>query len=144
MILVTGATGHVGGELVRQLVAAGCDVRAMTRRPEAAGLPRGVEVVRGDFEDRASLDAAFDGVERAFLMSAQPAGSAPAPTHDVAAAVAAKRAGVRHVVKLSVLGGGNTGDHAIARWHLAAETALQRSGVAWTLLRPGRFMSNAL
>src|SRR3989442_13446102 len=59
MILVTGATGHVGGELVRRLTAAGHPVRAMTRRPAEARLPAGVEAVYGDADDPASLDAAF-------------------------------------------------------------------------------------
>jgi len=53
MILVTGATGHVGAEVVGQLVALGRPVRAMTRRPEAASFPKGVEVVAGDCDDLA-------------------------------------------------------------------------------------------
>lgn len=78
MILVTGATGHVGGELVRRLVAAGEPVRAMTRRPAEARLPEGVEAVYGDADDPASLDPAFACTEGAFLMSAQGVGTAPA------------------------------------------------------------------
>jgi uncharacterized protein YbjT (DUF2867 family) len=145
MILVTGATGHVGSELVRRLAAAGEPVRAMTRRPAKARLPAGAEAVYGDAADPASLDAALAGVDGVFLMSAQAVGTAPEPTHDLALAAAAARAGVRRVVKLSTLDGGR-GDDPIARWQRTAETAVTdpARGFAWTLLRPGRFMSNAL
>ncbi|MEV6946221.1 NAD(P)H-binding protein [Streptomyces sp. NPDC051172] len=145
MILVTGATGHVGGELVRLLTAAGHPVRAMTRRPAEARLPDGVEAVYGDADDPVSLDAAFAGAGGAFLMSAQGVGTAPGPTHDLALARAAARAGTRRLVKLSVLDGG-AGSDVIARWHAEAEAAVTDPSRdwAWTLLRPGRFMSNAL
>ncbi|MGW2567543.1 NmrA family NAD(P)-binding protein [Streptomyces sp. NPDC001537] len=147
MILVTGATGHVGGELVRRLAAAGHPVRAMTRRPAEARFPAGVEAVYGDAGDPASLDAAFAGASGAFLMSAQGVGTAPGPTHDLALAEAAARAGVQRVVKLSVLdAGAGAGSDVIARWHAEAEAPVTDPSRhwAWTLLRPGRFMSNAL
>jgi uncharacterized protein YbjT (DUF2867 family) len=145
MILVTGATGNVGRELVRQLAARGQSVRAMTRRPEAAQFPKGVEIVRGDFDDPLSVGPAFAGIDRMFFMSAEGAGSKPAPTHEHVAAGIARSAGVRHIVKLSVLGGGGANlDDPITRWHQAAEAAIRNSGIDWTLLRPGRFMSNAL
>jgi len=145
MILVTGATGHVGGELVRRLAAAGQPVRAMTRRPQEARLPAGTQPVYGDADDPASLESAFAGVSGAFLMSSQAVGTAAGPTHDHALAEAAARAGVNRVVKLSVLDAG-TGTDPIARWHAEAETAVtsRADTFAWTLLRPGRFMSNAL
>ncbi len=144
MILVTGATGHVGAELVAQLVAAHHPVRAMTRRPDAADdMPPGAQVVYGDATDPSSLDRAFAGAERAFLMSAQAVGSDPEPTHDQHLVNAAQRAGLGHLVKLSVYEGGER-DDAIGRWHHAAEATVTGSGLPWTLLRPGRFMSNAL
>ncbi|WP_394822185.1 NAD(P)H-binding protein [Pendulispora albinea] len=149
MILVTGATGHVGGELAALLAAhGGARVRAMSRRPEAARFPAGIEPVRGDFEDDASLDRAMAGVERLFLVTTQATGTEGGPTHERLAVRAALRAGVEHIVKLSVLGGGRgpgvDSEDPIARWHSAAEAAVTDSGIAWTLLRPGRFMSNAL
>jgi uncharacterized protein YbjT (DUF2867 family) len=143
VIIVTGATGHVGSELITQLVAGHQPVRAMTRRPKAMRGPTGVEVVYGDCDDPESLDAAFDGAERAFLMSAQATGSAERPTHDLRLVGAAQRAGVRHVVQLSVYDGGRS-DDALGVWHREAEAAVIDSGMDWTLLRPGRFMSNAL
>jgi uncharacterized protein YbjT (DUF2867 family) len=144
MIVVTGSTGHVGGELVSQLAGRGVPVRAMTRRPEAATFPAGVEVVYGDAADPASLDAAFAGAEGAFLMSAQPVGSAPTPTHMVALVDAGRRAGVRRVAQLSVLGGGSAQPGLLGEWHEISEAAVVDSGMDWTLLRPGRFFSNAM
>jgi uncharacterized protein YbjT (DUF2867 family) len=142
MILVTGSTGNVGRELVSQLAARGEPVRAVTRRPGAVSFPEGVEVVYGDFEDSASIEAAFAGADRAFLMSAQQPGSGH-PTHDLQLVEAAQRAGVGHVVKLSVFDGG-AGDDPIGAWTREAEAAAMDSGIDWTMLRPGRFMSNAL
>jgi uncharacterized protein YbjT (DUF2867 family) len=145
MILITGATGHVGAELLAQLAASGHALRAMTRRPESLTAPAGVEVVRGDYDDQASLMAAASGADGVFCMSAQPVGAQPEPTHDLMLVEACRRAGVARIVKLSVLdGGGSGGRDPIARWHGRAEAAVRGSGAAWTLLRPGRFMSNAL
>ncbi|MER6918508.1 NmrA family NAD(P)-binding protein, partial [Streptomyces spiralis] len=59
MILVTGATGTIGSDVVRQLAARGEKVRALTRDPAKARVPAGVEVVRGDYHDPASLEAAL-------------------------------------------------------------------------------------
>jgi uncharacterized protein YbjT (DUF2867 family) len=143
MILVTGATGNVGAEVAGMLAASGHPVRAMTRRPRDVRMPDGVEVVYGDAADPAGLGDAFHGIDRAFLMTAQPIGSAPRPTHDINLAAAARRAGVTHIVKLSVYGAG-TGDDAVYGWHTDAENAVIDTGIDHTFLRPGRFMSNAL
>lgn len=154
MILVTGSTGHVGRELINQLAVlkqgdpadlpeVARTVRAMTRRPQEVTFPPGVEVVYGDAEDPAGLEPAFAGVDAAFLMSAQPAGSAPHPSHDLALVAAASKAGVRHVVKLSVLDGGST-DDVLGRWAGEAEDAVINAPFEWTLLRPGRFATNTL
>lgn len=140
MILVTGATGTVGRLLVTDLVTAGADVRALSRTPEKAGLPSGVDVVAGDLGHPQTLRPALQGIERVFLLSGGPQG----PEHDANLIAAAQQAGVRHVVTLSVLGAAHDADDPITGWHLAGERAVTASGMAWTILRPGAFMSNAL
>ncbi|WP_433342412.1 NAD(P)H-binding protein [Micromonospora sp. CA-111912] len=140
MILVTGATGTVGGEVVRLLADRGEPVRAMTRNPEKATLPAGVEVVRGDFDDPESLANAATGIEALFLLDA------PGPSvaqHDRAMLAAAGAAGVRRVVKLSAIG---TGERAVkvGDWHLPGEQELRSGDAEWTVLRPSSFASNAL
>src|SRR6476661_8201490 len=91
MILVTAATAPVGRSIVEQLVASGCDVRALTRDPAKANLPAGAEVVAGDLADALSLAAAFKDVTAVFLLAAVP-GFAPTFLN------AAKQAGVRRIV----------------------------------------------
>jgi hypothetical protein len=79
MILITGATGTIGSQVVRLLAARGVPVRAMTRNPSGTQWPDGVDVVPGDFGDADSLDRAVDGVESAFLLTA-PGGTCPSTT----------------------------------------------------------------
>ncbi|APA96267.1 SDR family oxidoreductase [Nocardia seriolae] len=141
MYLVTGATGTVGRAVADRLLAAGLPVRAVTRHPETADLPAGVEVVRAHLGDPASLPAALAGVRRVFLATAGP----EIATHDANLATAAVAAGVEHIVKLS---SGRAGDDAatdpIPAWHRAGEVAVRASGLDWTMVRPMGFMSNAL
>ncbi|MEV5574806.1 SDR family oxidoreductase [Spirillospora sp. NPDC052269] len=140
MILVTGATGTVGRELVRILAARGEQVRAITRDPaKAESLSDGVEVVRADFTDPASLLDAAKGADAVFMLSAP---GPWIPQHDEAILAAARSAGVSRAVKLSAIG---TGDKQHGTdWHLPGEKALKSSGLAWTVLRPSSFASNAL
>ncbi|MFD9614444.1 SDR family oxidoreductase [Streptomyces sp. NPDC059083] len=138
MIVVTGATGNVGRTLVELLAAAGEDVTAVSRRP-AEGLPAGVAHRRGDLADVDSLTSLFDGAEAVYLLVAG-LGEELRPREIVAAAVAC---GVRRIVlQSSQVVGTRTGSasHEILR---AFETAVRESGVAWTVLRPGGFASNA-
>jgi uncharacterized protein YbjT (DUF2867 family) len=140
MILVTGATGTVGGEVARQLIAAGQRPRLLVRDPKKARELEGkAELVQGDLAKPESLHSAFSGVEKLFLVSAGVEGR----TLEKNAIAAAKRAGVQHVVKLSVIGADQP-VFTFARWHAEMEQALLASGLKWTLLRPGTFMSNAL
>ena len=69
MILVTGATGNVGGELVRLLSGAGDEVRALTRGSRSSSLPTGVEGVAGDLDHPETMSSALTGVRGVFLMS---------------------------------------------------------------------------
>jgi uncharacterized protein YbjT (DUF2867 family) len=132
MILITGATGTIGGEVARLLAAGGEQVRAMTRDPaRVRALPAGVEVVRGDFGDRESLAGAAAGATALFLLSA------PGPSlvqHDATMLAAAQSAGVRKVVKLSAIGTGEKAKAGTGDWHLPGEQAVRSSGMEWTVL----------
>ncbi|WP_280184034.1 NAD(P)H-binding protein [Nocardia cyriacigeorgica] len=132
MILVTGATGNVGAEVVRALAAAGEPVRALVRDPSGTDAPHGVQVVAGDLTAPETLS--FDGVRAMFLLPGYPG-----------VAKAAAQAGVEHIVQLSGVSAA-TGDtsNAITRYMMAAERETTESGVAWTILRPCAFASNAL
>ena len=142
MILVTGATGTIGRRLVPLLAARAIPVRAMTRNP--AGIPpaASVDVVRGDFDDPASLAAAVAGADTVFLLTAQ---AAPSARHDLALLDAARAAGVRRVVRLSAIGTGQPhGEGTVGAAHDVADQAVRASGLDWTLLRPTTFASNTL
>jgi uncharacterized protein YbjT (DUF2867 family) len=143
MILITGATGTVGSEVLRLLTATGAPVRAMTRNPARLRSPYALDVVRADFDDPASLRRATAGAEAVFLLTAP---AAPTPRHDLALLDAARAAGTSRIVKLSAIGTGETDDHGrtVGAWHQLAEQAVQASGLAWTLLRPSLFASNTL
>lgn len=142
-ILVTGATGRVGRELVRLLSAADVAVRVFVRSPEAAASLQapGVEAALGDFDQPETLDAALEGIDRLFLLS-------PADPRLVdqqgQAIEAAQRAGVRHVVKVSTLGADAASPVSLARWHAHVEQHVERSGMAHTHLRPHYYMQNTL
>jgi uncharacterized protein YbjT (DUF2867 family) len=136
-ILVTGATGNVGRHVVDLLVQAGVDVRATSRDPESLDLPAEVDVRRADLTDPTTFEQALHGVEKVFLY-AQPAGID-------GVVEAAKAAGVKYAVLLSSMAAaGRDPDHWIARWHLAVEDSIERSGMSWTFVRPGHFAANSL
>ncbi|MYV63649.1 NAD(P)H-binding protein [Streptomyces sp. SID4931] len=130
-ILVTGATGTVGRRVVEQLLERGEQVRALTRDPERAEFPAGVEVVGGDLTDPASLAPALHGVTGLHLITFGGEYFAPLETADEILALA-EEAGVRRVTVLH--GGGDT----------PVETAVRASGFAWTVVMPVEFMANAL
>jgi len=127
MILVTGATGTVGGYVAQYLDARGVEYRAMTRHP--ARVPHGVH---GDFDDSASLARAVRGADALFLLTR-------GGPDDIAMLSTAAKAGVGTIVKLSVIDIGPAAD-----WHRPGEDALRASGQAWTVLRPTTFASNTL
>lgn len=140
MILVTGAGGTVGSELVKQLKAAGAKFRVGFRSPEKAAKARaeGLDTVVFDFADGASIAAALKGADKMFLLS----GNVPNQSAmEINAVEEAKKAGVKHIVKLSVLHADGE-QYTIARWHRAPEKAIENSGIAWTFLRPTGFMQN--
>ncbi|MFJ1801376.1 MULTISPECIES: NAD(P)H-binding protein [unclassified Streptomyces] len=140
MILVTGATGVVGREVAGQLAAAG-PVRILARRPERLTVRgEGVEVVEGEYADRAALDRALRGVSSVFLVT-----NSPTEPDDERVAAAAAAADVRHLVKLSMMAVEEPGaDDFITRLQRGNEQAIRDSGVPWTFVRPRTFMSNTL
>jgi uncharacterized protein YbjT (DUF2867 family) len=136
-ILVTGATGRVGRHVVRELLAAGARVRAMTRHPDGAGLPEEVEVVAGDLAEPATLRRVLDGVAAMYLF--------PVPETADEVARLAERAGVQHVVTLSSssAGTGNEADPNALK-HIVVERAIEHAGLSWTHVRPDAFAGNTL
>jgi uncharacterized protein YbjT (DUF2867 family) len=141
MILVTGATGANGSEIVKQLAAAGVPCRAMVRNPDKATELRlpGVEIVRGDFAEAASLDAALRGVNHAVLLSTFDPQQVELQGNFIQAA---QRAKVEHVVKLSALGANPNSKIMVGKWHGQIEQQLEKSGLGWTMLQPSFFMQN--
>lgn len=140
-ILVIGATGRIGREVVSRLGAAGVRVRALARNPEAAALGSDVEVVRGDLTRPGTLESCLDDTEAVFLVwAAPPAAVGPALERITARA--------RRVVFLS---SPHKTPHPFFQQpnpgrvlHAEIERRIEGSGCAWTFLRPGMFAANAL
>ncbi|MFZ5864221.1 MAG: SDR family oxidoreductase [Nitrospirota bacterium] len=145
LILVTGATGNVGSEAVKQLVQGGHRVRALVRDlAKAQKLGTGVEVVKGDLSKPETLTAAFAGVDKAFVLA--PVNGPEFLELEGNAFDAAKHAGVKHIVKLSGISGITTflAKAPFGKWHTEGEQRLRALGIAWTILRPTFFDSNLI
>jgi uncharacterized protein YbjT (DUF2867 family) len=141
-ILVTGATGSVGREVVNLIRTAGVPVRAMSRHPQFRSLPADVEGVAADFSSEPSLRAALTNVDQVFWMIPTGPGAMALLPPDAFVALA-KEAGVQHVVLLSALAV-EYPQNALGALHARAEHALATQGLPATVLRPGGFMTNAL
>lgn len=143
MILVTGATGTVGSEVVKELATRGASVRAFVRSPEKAAMfdGLGVEIAEGDLEDSASVAAALAGVDHLFLLTAVPPNQVDLERGIVDAAA---NAGVEHIVKLSALNASDDSAVNFLRWHRQTERHIEASGLGWTHLRPNNFFQNLL
>ncbi|MFD7430995.1 NAD(P)H-binding protein [Streptomyces sp. NPDC059818] len=137
MILVTGATGNIGTALLKELHAHGAGpLRGLTRDASRVTFPDGVQAVEGDFTEPASLKPALEGVRSMFLVSRL------GPDADILEA--ARQAGVEHVVLVSSITVLTHPHLGPAGENLAVEELLGASGMAWTVLRPTQFASNAL
>ncbi|MGO8503312.1 SDR family oxidoreductase [Rhizobium leguminosarum] len=140
-ILVTGATGNVGRQVVEHLVKRGADVRALVRDPSKAEFPAGVSVVQGDFLDVDSLRNAMSGVSTLFLLNAV------VPDEFTQALIAlnvARSAGIERIVYLSVI----HADLYVNVPHFAGkfgvERMIEQMGFKATILRPAYFIQNDL
>ena len=141
-ILVTGATGTVGGEVVKQLSSTGQKVRASVRSSTLVTSNdklKDVELVEIDYNKPETLTRAFKGVDKLFLLT---------PASPKAAELAAnlvreaKKNGIKHIVKQSVMGADSELDVAHLRLHRQAEKIIEESGIAFTFLRPNDLMQN--
>ena len=143
MILITGATGNNGQELVRQLTAMGQRVRAFVRNPaEAARLKDpNIELAVGDFDQPETLEAALQGVEKAFLLTPVAERSVHWQTAFIESA---RRARVNHVVKFSGMGADSPTAPELLRLHGETDERLRGSGVPFTILQPNSFHQNIL
>jgi len=141
MILVTGGTGLIGGEVLRRLSQAGVPVRALTRDLTKSREPPGVTWVAGDLAKPETLRAAFEGAGMLFLLTHYYEDMVELQHNAIAAA---RAAGVSHVVKVSAFAASGHSRAPIGRWHFQVEMTLQDSGMAWTMLRPYHFMQNLL
>jgi uncharacterized protein YbjT (DUF2867 family) len=139
-VLVIGGTGNVGRHVVGQLEAAGARFRVMTRNPDAAGLPSGVEVVRGDLTVPETLDPCLEGIETVFLVWVAPAAAAPDALERIAA----------HARRVVFLTAPLKTPHPFFQQPSPSRDAAQRveqlieaSGLEWTFVRAGMFAGNA-
>lgn len=139
MILITGATGTVGSEVIKALLPSQAGhLRVLTRNP-AAVFPDGAQKVVADLGD-GDLAPALDGVHAVFLLT----DGLEIAARDRRLIAAAQRAGVERIVKLSVRSVGYDAADPITTLHRAGEEMLRDSGIGWTVLRPTAFMANAL
>ena len=140
-ILVTGATGNVGRQVVEQLVKRGADVRALVRDPSKANFPASVTVAQGDLLDVDSLRAAFSGVSTLFLLNAV---TADEYTQALIALNIARESGIERIVYLSVI----HSDIYVNVPHFAGKHGVERMiedmGLHATILRPAYFINNDL
>src|SRR6201988_1275399 len=139
MILVTGASGTVGREGLREVAKSGAQHRAMYRSAEeAAKAPAGTEAVVADFAKQETLGPALRGVESVYLVCSPIPGLVQLESNMVDACV---EAGVRHVVLNSALGAGDY-PKSFPSWHRKVEDHLRATPLSWTILRPNSFHQN--
>jgi len=140
-ILVTGATGNVGREVVAQLVKRGANVRVLVRDPAKATFPSNVEIAQGDFLDIDLLRAAMSGVSTLFLLNAV---TGDEFTQALVALNVAREAGIERIVYLSVI----HSDLYVNVPHFAGKFTVERMiehmGMHATILRPAYFIGNDL
>ena len=139
-ILVTGGTGNVGREVVKQLRAGGDLVRVLSRNPQPASVPGGVEIARGDLSAPDTLDESLKGVDAVFLVWVSP----------FAAAAPALERIARHAGQVVFLSSPHNVQHPFFQQpntlrgvHAGIEQLIEALGLRWTFLRPGAFALNS-
>jgi len=147
-LLVTGAAGHLGQRVIAHLIeshrVAPAQIVAATRNPDKLSTlaAAGVTVRRADFDDAASLSAAFAGVDRVLLISTDALDKPGRRLAQHKAAIeAAKKAGVKHVIYTS-MPNPESSVVTFASDHLGTERALAASGLGWTVVRNAWYMEN--
>ena len=139
-ILVTGGTGKVGSEVVKEIVKRGAEIRALVRKKEAGNkIPDGVEIVEGDLLDPVSLERALDGVDKLYLLNAVVPDEL---TQGLIAYDLAKKHGIRHILYHSVFRAEHFKDVPHFASKLAIESALREFDVPFTIIRPNYFFQN--
>ena len=140
-ILIIGATGNIGHQVVSQLVSTGAQVRALTRNPDTASLPPQVEMMRGDLTVPKTLDACLEGVDTVFLVWVAPPATAAAALERIA----------KHAWRIVFLSAPLKTPHPFFQQPnpmrestAQIERLIESSGLQWTFLRPGIFAANAL
>jgi uncharacterized protein YbjT (DUF2867 family) len=135
-VLVTGATGQIGSEVVSQLCGGDCRIRAMSRNPRAANLPPDVEVLSGDLSAPETLDACLNGVDSVFLVWMAPFAAASPVIERIAA----------HARRIVLLTSPHRTPHPFFQQpngmraiHAGVERLIEDAGLAWTFLRSGPF-----
>ena len=143
MIVVTGATGHLGQHVIRLLLekVSAAEVAAVVRNPEkAAGIAaKGVQVRKADYGSPATLETALQGADKVLLISGSEVGQRAAQHQAVIDA--AKKAGVKHLVYTSVLHAETT-QMKLAAEHQYTEKAIRALGIPYTFLRDGWYVEN--
>ncbi len=143
-LLLTGATGSVGSQLVKKLVNMNVSFRALVRSNDQgdlmADLPQ-AEIALGDLSDSRSLAHALQGIEKAFLLTNS---SEYAEELQLNFINAAQKAGVKHIVKLSQLAADQASPVRFLRYHAAVEERIRESGMDYTFLRPNLFMQGLI
>jgi uncharacterized protein YbjT (DUF2867 family) len=141
MILITGASGSVGGAVLREVAASGAEFRAMYRsKDDAAKAPAGTRTVIADFSDRPSLERALEGIERVYIVCSPVQQLVELESNIVDACAAAR---IKHVVLNSALGAGDY-PKSFPSWHRKVEDKLKSSGLSFTIIRPNSFHQNII
>jgi uncharacterized protein YbjT (DUF2867 family) len=141
-ILVIGASGRIGRQVVSQLLTTNVRIRALSRNPQSVGLPPEVEIAAGDLTQPATLDASLDGVHSVFLVWTAPPATVPQVIERIA----------KHARRIVFLSSPHQTAHPLfqasqpnllSKLHAEIERLIKAAGLAWTFLRPGMFAANA-